>query len=89
MHPVVIQVVHVPHDRKSPGSWREVGWPTVSDIVCSQDENCGEEQQRAGVPVRVGPTHRNDQAHSSNRLQLSLGGSECLVTQSCFIYHLL
>lgn len=74
MHPVVIQIVHVPHDRKCPGSWREAGRPTVSDIVCSQDENCSEEQQRADVPVRMGPTYRNDQAHSCNGLQLSQRG---------------
>lgn len=67
MHPVVIQIVHVPHDRKCPGSRREVGRPsTVSDIACSQDENCSEEEQRAGVPVHMEPTYRNHQAHSGS-----------------------
>lgn len=69
MHPVMVQIVHVPYDWKCPRSWRKVGWPTVSDKVCSQDENSSEEQQCADAPVRMGRKCRSDQAHS--RLQMA------------------
>lgn len=65
MHPVMVQIVHVPYDWKCPRSWREVGWPTVSDKVCSQDENSSEEQQCADAPVCMGRKYRSGQAHSS------------------------
>lgn len=64
MHPVMVQIVQVPYDWKCPRSWREVGWPTVSDKVCSQDENSSEEQQCADAPVCMGCKYRSDQAHS-------------------------
>lgn len=88
MHPVVSQTVHVPHDWKRPGSWREVGRPTVSDPVHRQDENSSEEKQRTDAAVRMGAKYRNDKAHSSDRLQLGRRGASMWLCKAgaVFIY---
>lgn len=67
MHPAVVQIVYVAHNRKCPGSWREFRWPTVLNIICSEDENSHEEQQCADIAIHIRSNYRNDWIHSALR----------------------
>lgn len=50
----VVNSEYVSDDRKSRGSGREAGRPTVLNIIRYQDENHYEEQQTFEIPVQVG-----------------------------------
>lgn len=67
MGPAVVQSEHVAHNRPCPGSWREAGLTTVLNVICSDEENCNEEQQTFDIPVHKGSNCRKDWIHFINR----------------------
>lgn len=67
MSPVVIQSEYAAHNREWPGSWREVGRPTVLNIICSEDENDQKKQQTFDIPIHKGSKHRKDWIHYEGR----------------------
>lgn len=60
MGPSVVHSKYVAHNRPCPGSWREAGLTTVLNVICSDEENCDEEQQTFDITVHEGSNCRKD-----------------------------